>query len=304
MRDRRAHEDVCLRDRLCATTCYAALVTSPRVSLVLDATRTVFNTAIKRRTLGEVASVTGIVREGPLRFSNALAARFSSFVGWSGADLAPTFPYALLTHLHFSLVNDAHFPFPPLGLIHKKETINLFEPLKPGKWVMRCVLSSITAVERGFEVAITSDLSVDGVRVWRSTTLALKRTKTTAGPPAKERPPPPNLEGAERWSLPDGHGRAYAALSNNIDPIHMSGWSARLMGHRSALMHGMWLGARGLSAHGLSNSPAQVEFKFLSPVYLPATVAFQRTVDGFGLYSDDGRLVHLVARVTPQPVVM
>jgi len=105
------------------------------------------------------------------------------------------------------------------------------------------------------------------------------------------------LDGARRWSIPEGHGRAYAALSNNVDPIHMSGWSARLMGHRSALMHGMWLAARGLSAHGLSASPAQVEFRFVSPVYLPATVAFQRTDDGFGLYSDDGQHTHLLGRV-------
>lgn len=273
-------------------------MTSPRVSLVLDAGRTVFNTALKRRVPADATSTTGLLREGPLSFSAEQAARFSNFVGWTGVDLAPTFPYALLTHLHFSLVNDARFPFPPLGLIHKKETLDLLAPLKPGAWSMRCVLSSIAAVERGFEVAITSELSIDGVASWRSTTLAFKRTKSTPGGPSKPRPPPPNLDGAARWSLPDGHGRAYAALSNNVDPIHMSRWSARLMGHRSALMHGMWLAARGLSAHGVS-APAQVEFRLLSPVYLPATLAFQRTGDGFGLYSDDGQQTHLLGRVLP-----
>ncbi len=271
-------------------------MSSPRVSLVLDAGRTVLNTALKRRVPADATSTTGIVRAGPLRFSAELAAGFSRFVGWTGADLAPTFPYALLTHLHFSLVNDARFPFPPLGLIHKKETIDLLAPLKRGAWSMRCVLSSIAAVERGFEVSITSELTIDGGLAWRSTTLAFKRTKTTSGGAPKPRPAPPNLEGAQRWSLPDGHGRAFAALSNNVDPIHMSRWSARLMGHRSALMHGMWLAARGLSANGAA--PKAVEFRFLSPVYLPATVAFQRTSDGFGLYSDDGQHAHLLARVT------
>ena len=261
----------------------------------MDAGRTVVNTALKRRVPADATTVAGIVREGPLHFSRELAARFSSFVGWTGDGLAPTFPYALLTHLHFSLVNDARFPFPPLGLIHKKETIELLAPLTPGAWSMRCVLTSITAVERGFELAITSELRVDGAPAWRSTTLAFKRTTTASGP-SKPRPPPPNLEGAQRWALPDGHGRAYAALSNNVDPIHMSGWSARLMGHRGALMHGMWLAARGWSA--LGSTPKAVEFRFLSPVYLPATVAFQRTSDGFALSSDDGAQMHLLARVT------
>ena len=269
---------------------------SPRASLLLDAGRTVFNTALKRRVPHDATSAAGIVREGPLHFSAELAARFSSFVEWRGNDLAPTFPYALLTHLHFSLVNDARFPFPPLGLIHKKETIEVLAPLRPGAWSMRCVLSSIAAVERGFEVSITSELTVDTVLAWRSTTLAFKRTKATPGGAPKPRPAPPDLEGAERWSLPDGHGRAYARLSNNVDPIHMSRWSARLMGHRSALMHGMWLAARGLSAHGAA--PKEVEFRFLAPVFLPATVAFQRTPDGFGLCSDDGQHTHLLARLT------
>jgi hypothetical protein len=71
--------------------------------LVLDAGRTVLNTALKRRVPADATSTAGIVREGPLRFSAELAAGFSRFVGWTGADLAPTFPYALLTHLHFSL---------------------------------------------------------------------------------------------------------------------------------------------------------------------------------------------------------
>lgn len=269
---------------------------APRLSLVLDAGRTVVNTVLKRRVPADAMAISGIVREGPLRVSRELAARFSGFVGWTRDGLAPTLPYALLTHLHFSLVNDARFPFPPLGLIHKRETIELLAPLEPGVWTMRCVLSSIAAVERGFELAITSELTVDGRLTWRSTTLAFKRTKTTASGPSKPRPPPPNLEGAERWVLPDGHGRAYAALSNNVDPIHMSGWSARLMGHRGALMHGMWLAARGWSVLGAA--PKAVEFRFLSPVYLPATVAFLRTTDGFGLYSDDGQQTHLLARVT------
>ena len=58
----------------------------------------------------------------------------------------------------------------------------------------------------------------------------------------------------------------------------------------------MWLAARGWSA--LGSTPKAVEFRFLSPVYLPATVAFQRTSDGFALSSDDGAQMHLLARVT------
>lgn len=273
-------------------------VSSPRLSLLLDAGSALINTARKRRTPDDATAVSGIVREGPLRGGREQAARFAAFVGWTGDGLPPTWPYALLTHLHFSLVNDARFPFPPLGLIHKRETIEVFTPLAPGAWRMRCELRSITEVERGHELSITSELSVDGALVWRSTTLAFRRSPSpVAAAPPKTRPPPPSLEGAERWALPDGYGRRYAALSNNVDPIHMSRWSARLMGHRRALMHGMWLGARGLSAMGVASAPLRVELRFLSPVYLPAEVAFVKTAEGFGLYSPDGEKAHLLASV-------
>jgi hypothetical protein len=203
-------------------------VSSPRVSLVLNAGRTVFNTLRKRQVPADATSMTGIVREGPLHFSREQAARFSSFVGWTADGLAPTFPYALLTHLHFALVNDARFPFPPLGLIHKKETVELLAPLTPGVWSMRCVLSSVAAVERGFELAITSELTVDGRLSWRSTTLAFKRTKAGAAGPSKPRP---RVRRALEQRRPDSHERLVGAAdgpSRRVDARHVVGGAGAL----------------------------------------------------------------------------
>ncbi len=269
---------------------------SARLSLALSGARTVVNSLSKQRTPADASSVRGIVREGALGLTGAHAARFADFVAWKQPGLAPTLPYALLTHLHFSLVNDARFPFPPLGLIHKTETIEVLAPLRLGAWRMRCELSSITAVERGFELSIVSELTIDGLLSWRSTTLAFRRTRSGQRTGGKPRPAAPNLDAAERWVLPDGQGRRYGLLTNNVDPIHMSDWSARLMGHRSALMHGMWLAGRGLSSCPAPAVPWKVEFRFLSPAFLPTTVAFLRTGEGFALYSTDGHITHLLAR--------
>ena len=55
-------------------------------------------------------------------------------ISWNGIDIPPTFPYAIQTHIQFSLVNDKHFPFSPYGLIHKTEHIRVLKPLERGEW--------------------------------------------------------------------------------------------------------------------------------------------------------------------------
>jgi acyl dehydratase len=89
----------------------------------------------------------------------------------------------------------------------------------------------------------------------------------------------------------------YGLLSHNVDLIHVSNITAKIMGHRSAIMHGMWTVARGISELTPLNYPFEIKVKFLVPIYMPAKVVFQKTQDGFGVYSTDGAKNHLLAHV-------
>jgi len=77
------------------------------------------------------------------------------------------------------------------------------------------------------------------------------------------------------WRVPRDIGRRYAAVSGDVNPIHLNPLTARLFGFRRAIAHGMWLKARCLAAlEGRlpDHLTATVEFK--SPLLLPSTVAF------------------------------
>ena len=69
------------------------------------------------------------------------------------------------------------------------------------------------------------------------------------------------------------------------------------MGHRSAIIHGMWTLARGLSELGKIEVGDQIHVKFIAPIYLPADVHYAKSDNGFGVFSADGKKTHLLVEI-------
>jgi acyl dehydratase len=86
------------------------------------------------------------------------------------------------------------------------------------------------------------------------------------------------------WRLPGDLGRRYAAVSGDANPIHLYPLTAKALGFRRQIAHGMWTKARSVAAieNRLPNA-VTVEVAFKKPVFLPGTVAFaaQRHDDGW-----------------------
>jgi hypothetical protein len=236
-----------------------------------------------------------ISQSAQLTFSSKEEKRFRRIVHWERQEIPPTYPYALLTHLQFALVNDKKFPFPPFGLIHKKECIECLAPLVPGIWNMTCRIDTYRQVDNGVEVEIVSELTIDNKLFWKSTSIAFK--KTGSGFLAKKHEPI-SVTSDTHWKIPRYNGLAYGLVSNNVDPIHLSKFTANLMGHKQAIMHGMWTCARGLSEYKNLKYPFTVNVKFIAPIYLPAEVLYKEQDNGFGVYSLDGKRVHLLAEIS------
>lgn len=233
-----------------------------------------------------------IIRKTNLSFSDRKLKSFNDLISWKGDDIPPTFPYAIQTHIQFSIVNDKHFPFSPFGLIHKTEHIKVLKPLKEGEWKLVSKLASIEEVETGYEVKIFTELFIDGELSWTSETIAFKRVSFKMN---KKQFEPTKITNEKVWNIPNGSGMKYGLLSHNVDLIHVSNITAKMMGHRSAIMHGMWTVARGISEFEPLEYPFEIKVKFLVPIYMPAKVVFQKTEDGFGVYSTDGSKTHLLA---------
>ncbi|WP_299038862.1 MaoC/PaaZ C-terminal domain-containing protein [uncultured Pseudokineococcus sp.] len=119
----------------------------------------------------------------------------------------------------------------------------------------------------------------------------------------------PLPDGSVRWTVPAGTGRAYAAVSGDPNPIHLSRPTARLLGFRRPIAHGMWTLAHALlDLEGRVPAAHDVSARFLRPLSLPG-----RAVHGWRPLDErtDGALLlavrrerdgepHLVAEVTPR----
>ena len=111
-----------------------------------------------------------------------------------------------------------------------------------------------------------------------------------------------------RWVLPGGTGRAYAALSGDRNPIHLSALSAKAFGFPRAIAHGMYTAARALAEVGPRRGPTyRWQVGFAKPVLLPTTVDVAITpvspepADGFTFvgWNATRRLRHFSGSVTP-----
>ena len=88
-------------------------------------------------------------------------------------------------------------------------------------------------------------------------------------------------------------GRRYAAVSGDHNPIHLYPLTARALGFRRQIAHGMWTKARSIAAiENRLPDVVTVAVAFRKPVFLPGTVAFADTVD-------EG--VHTFALTDPRP---
>jgi acyl dehydratase len=103
------------------------------------------------------------------------------------------------------------------------------------------------------------------------------------------------------WRLGGDVGRRYAAVSGDHNPIHLYPLTARALGFKRQIAHGMWSAARCVAA--LENrlpDAVTVDVAFRRPLFLPATVAFgvKQTDTGTAFVLADARsgALHLQGR--------
>ncbi len=214
-------------------------------------------------------------------------AKYAKVCGFSLSDtLPPTYPHILAFPLHLSLMTDSRFPFPAIGLVHIANEITQHRPLSAAEQLsLRVWATPLEPHPRGTQFSLRTEVSAGGEVVWEETSTNLRRgggdgggapgpSERAAGP-ERRAPDAEELPASATWRLPGDLGRRYAAVSGDINPIHMHSLSARLFGFPSAIAHGMWTKARCLAA--LENRLPEsftVEVAFRRPILLPATVQF------------------------------
>jgi acyl dehydratase len=111
----------------------------------------------------------------------------------------------------------------------------------------------------------------------------------------------PALHLSARWRLPGDLGRRYARVSGDLNPIHLTSWTARPLGFPRAIAHGMWTAAAVLGAlEGRLPEALTYTVQFRRPIPLPSTVRLFTGIQGGHIAAevrgrDGDDRVHLVA---------
>ncbi|GAB7191016.1 MaoC/PaaZ C-terminal domain-containing protein [Kineococcus sp. NUM-3379] len=223
-------------------------------------------------------------------------------------ELPPTYPHVLAFGLQLALMTTGPFPFRLVGLVHVRQRVEQDRPLRLGEELtVRVGASPVRSHRSGAVVDLVAEVGTAGAAVWRGVSTYLARgASAPAGAGADDAPdlPLPGRGGSATWRVPAGTGRRYAAVSGDVNPIHLSTPSARLLGFRGAIAHGMWTAARSLAAlDGRLPGALAVDVQFAKPLLLGSTVEHLATRDGDGWHTAvRGRsgIPHLLTRVAPR----
>ena len=225
-------------------------------------------------------------------------------------DVLPaTYPHMLTFPLQMTLMSDRSFPLALPGLVHVRNRIDVLRPIGAGEPLDLEVWAENFALHRsGAAVDLRATASVDGEEVWRSTSTYLAR-----GAKAPDGAPEADIEVsvgdlervAATWRIPGDAGRRYAKVSGDVNPIHLSGLTAKAFGFKRAIAHGMWVKARVLGAlAGRLPDALALDVSFRKPLFLPSTVTLSTAqADGgwdVAVRNAKSDTEHVIGTIRPQ----
>jgi acyl dehydratase len=222
-------------------------------------------------------------------------ARYREALGFEGRHLPLTYCYLLSQRAHLATMLGAAFPFRLVGAIHVDNALRAGiapaagRPLELATAVRIDAPAANGAVHAQLDTLATQDGSV--VFACRSTYLVVRGRRGGGARPAV--PEAPTLAPLTAWLLSPASGRGYAALSGDWNPIHLWPWSARLMGLKAPIIHGMHTLGRacaGLERAG-GRPVARLDGRFRAPIALGTTAALAANLaDGRYAVESGGRL--------------
>jgi hypothetical protein len=230
-------------------------------------------------------------------------AAYAEVCGFEPSQHLPfTYPHMLAFGLHMAIMTDPAFPFPAIGTVHLANRITRHRQIAPSETLdVTATATNLRPHAKGRVFDFVTTVSSAGAVVWESTSEYLRLGKGDADV-RPERAPFDVVPGnGTVWHLPGNLGRRYAAVSGDHNPIHLYPLTAKALGFRRQIAHGMWSKARCVAAfESRLAAHATVEVEFKKPIFLPGKVAFgsRLVADGldFSLTDPKSGAPHLVGR--------
>lgn len=241
--------------------------------------------AARRRMLGTHNGSTLPVAAHEVRGVHADVGNLTAYqhlIGLTARDTLPAgYLHALAFPLAMSVMNRDDFPLPLLGMIHLSNHVEQRSPVlfTESLDIVACV-ENLRGHRAGTQLDVVAEIRGAGTSdtrwTGRSTYLAkgiflpgIDRPSPHKGQPDFAAPDPTAI-----WHLGVDTGRAYAAVSGDFNPIHLSVLSAKALGMRRSVAHGMYLASRALADVGpVKGETFSWDVTFEAPVFLPGRVA-------------------------------
>ena len=232
---------------------------------------------------------------------------YNKIVNWKlglASVIHPNYLQVLTLPMQLEMMVNKPFPFKPMGLVHLANHIKInWLPEQNSKLMLKTSFNGLTWHKQGWVFAVLSEGFVNGKLAVSGTSYYLSRRKHAHSNDSQniihdinssqlvQRPENqsfvmPSLNAVAspfdntcELNFPIGVGRKYATVSGDFNPIHLTRWTAKLMGFRQAIAHGMYSKALCLSAvvkqemqnskWVLAQTPMQFSTQFMQPIYLP-----------------------------------
>ena len=236
-------------------------------------------------------------------------AAYARVCGFALRDhLPPTYPHILAFPLQMAVMADGSFPFGAVGLVHIENSITQHRRIGLDEELRLTVRpTGLEPHPRGRTFSLVTEAWVGRQKAWEEVSTMLRRggggdgaTPTKAADRKDHASEELEVEVSAEWRLGGDLGRRYAAVSGDRNPIHMHAWTAKPLGFKRAIAHGMWTKAHCLAAVESRLPDAfRAEVRFRKPIFLPGRVEVlaSEDVETFAVRDAKRQTLHLDGRV-------
>ncbi|WP_448213688.1 MaoC/PaaZ C-terminal domain-containing protein [Colwellia sp. MEBiC06753] len=193
-----------------------------------------------------------------------------------------------LSYRHLGqLLSQAKIPSKLLGLIHISSH---FQRLAAIDWLAEfdlvLSLDRCTKSDKGFNYQITTELWQHNQLCVININQILDKQPGYQGKKRKEISTPNTLPELESVALSGAVARSYARVSGDYNPIHLSPLTAKLLGMKTLVIHGMFNLHWALCEIPQAKDSNKINAHFNRPCYLPEQVTLNKISDHeYGIFS-------------------
>lgn len=234
--------------------------------------------------------------------------RYASFCGYQESQgVPPAYLHMLAFPLQMQYMTSPSFPWPVIGSVHLSFYATQHAAVQAGETVSIATFpGEMFAHDKGQVFCMVTEVKRGSELVWTSVNAYLRMgVRSPQGAPyTSQLSESSALARAAQWSVDGGIGRRYGKVSGDINPIHLSAFTAKMLGFKRAIAHGMWTMARALAevmpAQAVPKLSVQVEFK--TPLFLPGQASLWKAQEGsttwFEVRDGAGEKPHVRGKLT------